>query len=44
MAKTKVICDTDVLIDYWDTSNSRHLKTKEILENHIGLTMLFFLQ
>ena len=37
MAKTKIICDTDILIDYWDTSNSRHTRTKEILENHIGL-------
>jgi len=37
MAKTKIICDTDILIDYWDTSNPRHTRTKEILENHIGL-------
>ena len=36
MAK-KIICDTDVMIDYWDTSNPRHLKTKSILEEIITL-------
>jgi len=37
MAKKKVICDTDVLIDYWDTSQKRHVETRSILENNIGL-------
>ena len=37
MAKDKVICDTDVLIDFWDTKSLRHLETKALLENQIGL-------
>ncbi|HOY96280.1 MAG TPA: type II toxin-antitoxin system VapC family toxin [Catalimonadaceae bacterium] len=37
MAKNKVICDTDVMIDYWDTSSPRHADTKDIIENKIGL-------
>ena len=37
MAKKKIICDTDVMIDYWDLTNKRHESTKEILENVIGL-------
>lgn len=37
MAKEKIICDTDVLIDYWDISNKRHRETKEIIEHKIGL-------
>jgi len=38
MGKEKVICDTDVLIDYFDTSNKRHLQSKTILEDNIGLS------
>ena len=37
MAEKKIICDTDVMIDYWDESNVRHKETKLILENEIGL-------
>ena len=37
MAKKKIICDTDVMIDYWDVTKPRHSTTKEILENLIGL-------
>lgn len=37
MAKMKIICDTDVMIDYWDITNPRHSDTKEILENSINL-------
>lgn len=37
MAKDKVICDTDVMIDYWDSSNLRHAATKATLENSIEL-------
>lgn len=33
----KVICDTDVLIDYWDKTNARHAATAAILETAIGL-------
>lgn len=35
--KEKIICDTDVMIDYWDKSKSRHTATKSILENSIEL-------
>ncbi len=37
MATKKVVCDTDVMIDFWDASSVRHLKTKSVLENNIGL-------
>jgi predicted nucleic acid-binding protein len=36
MAK-KIICDTDVLIDYRDTSKPRHKNTKSIIETRIEL-------
>jgi predicted nucleic acid-binding protein len=38
MAKEKVICDTDVLIDYFDANQKRHLQTKPILEQNIGIS------
>ena len=31
------MCDTDVIIDYWDTTSKRHNLTKEVLESTIGL-------
>jgi predicted nucleic acid-binding protein len=37
MAKDKIVCDTDVMIDYWDISSNRHSQTKTILEDKIGL-------
>lgn len=37
MAKNKIICDTDVMIDYWDQTKPRHLSTKTILEESISL-------
>lgn len=37
MAKEQVVCDTDVLIDYWDVSSTRHAETKRVLEAVIGL-------
>lgn len=37
MAKKKVICDTDVMIDYWDVTNPRHAPTKSTLETSIDL-------
>ncbi len=37
MAKKQVVCDTDVMIDYWNTVSKRHSDTKHILENEIGL-------
>lgn len=37
MAKKKVICDTDVMIDYWDVFQKRHASTKEILDSKIIL-------
>lgn len=36
MAKEQVICDTDILIDYFDVSQKRHQETKLILEQNIG--------
>jgi predicted nucleic acid-binding protein len=38
MAKEKVICDTDVLIDYFDITQKRHQETKLILEQNIGIS------
>lgn len=37
MAKKKVICDTDVMIDYLDVSKKRHASTKEVLDKEILL-------
>ena len=31
------VCDTDVIIDYWDQANIRHVKTKKIPEDEIVL-------
>ncbi|QEC77322.1 type II toxin-antitoxin system VapC family toxin [Mucilaginibacter ginsenosidivorax] len=36
MAAEKIICDTDVIIDYFDTRKSRHEETRIILEQKIG--------
>ncbi len=33
MAKKLVLCDTDVMINYWDVKNKRHAQTHKILEN-----------
>ena len=37
MAETKIICDTDVMIDYLDARQNRHVITKTVLEEKIGL-------
>lgn len=37
MAKEKIICDTDVLIDYFDKNQSRNASPTNILESLIGL-------
>jgi len=37
MAKREVICDTDVIIDYWNIYSSRHSESKNIVENLIGI-------
>lgn len=37
MAKKKIICDTDVMIDYWDSGKPRHAATKSNLESSIEL-------
>jgi predicted nucleic acid-binding protein len=34
----KVICDTDVMIDFWDETNSKHVDTVVLLEDKIGLS------
>ena len=37
MAETTIICDTDVMIDYFDLKSLRHTITKIKLEEEIGL-------
>ncbi len=37
MAKSKIICDTDVMIDYWDKSHPRHASAKSELEKNVEL-------
>lgn len=37
MESKLVICDTDVLIDYFEKRKTRHEKTVDIIENKIGL-------
>lgn len=37
MAEIKIICDTDVMIDYFDLKSLRHTITKIKLEEEIGL-------
>jgi predicted nucleic acid-binding protein len=37
MAKEKIICDTDVMIDFWDKTKSRHVTTNSTLEKSIEL-------
>ena len=37
MAENKIICDTDVMLDYMKFANKRHLATKIELESKIGL-------
>ena len=37
MAKKKIICDTDVMIDYWDTTKNRDLESKSIIDQFIGI-------
>jgi predicted nucleic acid-binding protein len=40
MAAEKIICDTDVIIDYFDASKSRHEETRIILEQKIGFQQI----
>lgn len=40
MAKEKIICDTDILIDYFDATKKRHQETKLILELNIGFSSI----
>jgi predicted nucleic acid-binding protein len=37
MEEKLIICDTDVLIDYFDATKPRHQITKNIIENQISL-------
>ena len=37
MAKKQVVCDTDVMIDYWNTNSKRHSYTKQTLDEEIGI-------
>ena len=36
METAKVICDTDVMIDYLNNNSERHFNTKDLIENFIG--------
>jgi predicted nucleic acid-binding protein len=36
MAAEKIICDTDVIIDYFDSRQNRHEETRVILEQKMG--------
>lgn len=38
MEKEKIICDTDVMIDYWDKTKPRHAASKSTLEKSIELS------
>ncbi len=37
MAAEIILCDTDVIIDYFDATQKRHEETKFIIEQEIGL-------
>ncbi len=37
MATERIICDTDIIIDYFDAKQKRHEETKAIIEQQIGL-------
>lgn len=37
MATEAIVCDTDVIIDYWNKNNQRHSTTQQILEKEFGL-------
>lgn len=37
MASERIICDTDIIIDYFDAKQKRHEETKVIIEQQIGL-------
>ena len=36
MAAERGICDTDIIIDYFDEKQKRHEETKSIIEQKIG--------
>lgn len=36
METTKVICDTDVMIDFLNKNSERHFSTKNLIDNFIG--------
>ncbi len=40
MAKRLIICDTDVLIDYFDSNQIRHQKTKNIIDDQISINQV----
>lgn len=37
MVKKQIVCDTDVMIDYWNTNSKRHSFTKQKLDEEIGI-------
>lgn len=44
MAKDKIICDTDVMIDYWDKTKPRHAATKSISKGVYVVKLFSFLR
>lgn len=36
MATQKIICDTDVIIDYWNSKSQRYFDSRNVLDNLIG--------
>lgn len=42
MATQEIICDTDVIIDFLNSKNTRHKDVKSVLENKIGLRYVLF--
>ncbi len=37
MAEEIIICDTDVMVDYWNSNNARHFAAKTIIDGTIGI-------
>jgi hypothetical protein len=37
MAEEIIICDTDVMVDYWNSNNARHFAAKKIIDGTIGI-------
>ena len=36
MEAERIMCDTDVMVDYWNVNNSRHSATRKIIDEQVG--------